>query len=405
MEIYQVGGAVRDRLLELAVKDRDWVVVGATPEQMLSAGYRQVGRNFPVFLHPQSKEEYALARTERKTAPGYTGFQVHAAPDVTLEQDLQRRDLTINAIAQAADGTLIDPFGGIADLEQRRLRHVSPAFSEDPLRILRLARFTARFAPLGFTIVSETETLMQQMVEAGEVDALIPERVWNEFQRALCETQPERFIEVLRGCGALAHLLPEIDNLFGVPQPEQHHPEIDCGLHTLLVLQQACQLSPEPVVRFAALLHDLGKATTPPEEWPRHINHEARALPLIRQLCQRLRVPNEYRDLALLAAQYHTHCHRAAELRPATLLKLLEGLDAFRRGERFEQFLLVCFADTRGRYGFEQRDYPQMDRLRQARQAALKIDAGALARAGLKGQALADRLRHLRIAAIATTND
>ena len=404
MRIYQVGGAVRDKLLGLTIKDHDWVVVGTTPDEMRQQGYRQVGKDFPVFLHPVTHEEYALARTERKTGPGYTGFDFHAAPDVTLEQDLTRRDLTINAIAMAKDGSLVDPFNGQQDLEQKLLRHVSPAFSEDPVRILRVARFYARFAALGFTIADETLALMQQMVNNGEVDALVPERVWQETQRALGEQQPRAFFEALRNCGALARIFPELDALFGVPQTETHHPEIDTGIHTLMVLDQACLLSPEPRVRLAALLHDLGKGDTPKEEWPRHIGHEARSLPLVRQLCQRLRIPKDYRDLALLAAQYHTHCHRAAELRPKTLLDTLQALDAFRRPERFEEFLLACIADSRGRLGFEDKDYPQAELFRQAHAAALSVDAAALAQQGLKGSQLADRLQQLRCNAIAKKN-
>ncbi len=400
MQIYQVGGAVRDKLLGLPVKDHDWVVVGAKPDEMRQQGYRQVGKDFPVFLHPQTHEEYALARTERKTGPGYTGFDFHAAPDVTLEQDLTRRDLTINAIAMAKDGELIDPFNGQQDLAQKILRHVSPAFAEDPVRILRVARFYARFAPLGFTIADQTMTLMRQMINNGEVDALVPERVWQESHRALGEQQPRAFFEALRDCGALARIFPELDALFGVPQTEIHHPEIDTGTHTLMVLDQACQLSPEPRIRFAALLHDLGKGTTPETDWPRHIGHEARSLPLVRQLCQRLRVPNDFRDLALLAAQYHTHCHRAAELRPKTLLDTLQALDAFRRPERFEEFLLTCIADSRGRLGFEDKDYPQAELFRSAYSAALNVDAAALAQIGFKGQKLADKLQQLRCEAI-----
>lgn len=401
MQIYQVGGAVRDKLLGLAVQDHDWVVVGTTPEEMLSQGYKQVGRDFPVFLHPKTHEEYALARTERKTGPGYTGFDVHAAADVSLEEDLIRRDLTINAIAMTKDGQFIDPFNGQQDLAHKILRHVSPAFAEDPVRILRLARFYARFAPQGFTIADETLTLMQQMVNSGEVNALVSERVWQESQRALAEQQPRAFFEALRDCGALARIFPELDALFGVPQTEIHHPEIDTGIHTLMVLDQACQLSPEPRVRFAALLHDLGKGTTPKQEWPRHIGHEARSSPLVRQLCQRLRVPNDFRDLALLAAQYHTHCHRAAELRASTMLETLQALDALRRPERFEEFLLTCIADSRGRLGFEDKDYPQAELFRRARTAALSVDAAALAQSGLKGKQLVNKLQQLRCEAIA----
>lgn len=405
MQIYQVGGAVRDRLLGLPVKDHDWVVVGAKPDEMQQQGYRQVGKDFPVFLHPQTHEEYALARTERKTGPGYTGFDFYAAPDVSLEQDLIRRDLTINAIAMAEDGKITDPFNGQQDLEQKILRHVSPAFSEDPVRILRIARFYARFAPLGFTIAIETLSLMRQMVDNGEVDALVPERVWQESQRALAEQQPRAFFEALRDCGALARIFPEIDALFGVPQRADYHPEIDTGIHCLMVLDQACLLSPEPRVRFAALLHDLGKATTPEDEWPCHIGHEARSLPPIQQLCKRLRVPNDYRDLSLLAAQYHSHCHRAAELRPKTLLDTLQALDAFRRPQRFEEFLLTCTADSRGRLGFENKDYPQAQMFRDAHSTALSINAAALAQQGLKGKQLADKLHQLRCKAISSINN
>lgn len=401
MEIYQVGGAVRDKLLGLKVQDHDWVVVGATPEEMLAKGFRQVGKDFPVFLHPENHEEYALARTERKTGPGYKGFVFHTAPDVGLEEDLIRRDLTINAIAMDEHGALIDPFHGREDLDNKILRHVSPAFSEDPVRILRVARFYARFAPMGFSIAAETVALMRAMVDNGEVDALVPERVWQETQRALGEQQPRAFFEALRDCGALARIFPELAALFGVPQRADYHPEIDTGLHTLMVLDEACRISPEPRIRFAALLHDLGKGETPQEELPSHKGHEARSLPLVKQLCRRLRAPNDYRDLALLTAEYHGLCHRAAELRPATLLDTLAGLDALRRPERFEEFLLACSADFRGRDGFAGRDYPQAEILRRARRAALEVDAAALAREGLKGEKLAQRLRQLRCEAIA----
>jgi len=402
MKIYKVGGCVRDELLGLPVKDRDWVVVGATPREMLDAGFRPVGKDFPVFLHPDTNEEYALARTERKTAPGYTGFEFHAAPDVTLEQDLRRRDLTINAMAETEDGQLIDPWHGKRDLELRLLRHVSPAFAEDPVRILRVARFAARFANLGFKVAVETLELMRQMVRNGEVDALVPERVWQETVRALGETTPARFFGVLRECGALDRLFPEIERLFGVPQPEEHHPEVDTGLHTMMVLTQAARLSDDPRVRFAALVHDLGKGTTPPGEWPRHVEHEARGVPLVEALCQRLRAPNEFRDLAVLVTKYHSRYHRATELRDATLLETLQALDAFRRPERFEQFLLACEADSRGRPGYEDRDYAQPGIFRAAFQAAAAIDAGELARQGLRGEEIAAELARLRKAAIHT---
>jgi tRNA nucleotidyltransferase (CCA-adding enzyme) len=400
MNVYKVGGCVRDERLGLPVKDRDWVVVGASPEEMIEAGFKPVGKDFPVFLHPETREEYALARTERKTAPGYTGFVFHAAPDVTLEEDLRRRDLTINAMAETDDGEVIDPFNGQRDLELRLLRHVSPAFAEDPLRILRVARFAARFAHLGFKIAGETLELMREMVRNGEVDALVPERVWQETVRAMAEANPARFFGVLRECGALARLFPEIERLFGVPQPEEHHPEIDTGLHTMMVLDQAAHLSDDPRVRFAALMHDLGKGTTPKEQWPRHIEHEARGVPLVEALCQRLKVPNDYRDLAVLVTKYHLHYHRAAELRDDTLLDTLQALDAFRRPERFEQFLLACEADSRGRPGFEDLDYAQPEIFRAAYQAAAAIDAGALARQGLEGEAIANELARLRKAAI-----
>ncbi len=400
MEIYLVGGAVRDKLLDLPVKERDWVVVGATADEMLRLGYRQVGKDFPVFLHPETNEEYALARTERKTAPGYHGFEVHADADVTLEQDLERRDLTVNAMAMDADGKLIDPFNGHADLDAGKLRHVSPAFVEDPVRILRVARFAARFARWGFRVAHGTNALMRRMVEAGEVDALVPERVWAETEKALNEPNPERFFEVLRGCGALARVFPEIDALFGVPQPEKHHAEIDTGVHCMMVLQQAVRLSDDPRVRFAALTHDLGKGTTPPEQWPRHVGHEHRSVDLVRGLCERLRVPNDYRDLAVITARYHGDLHRAAELRPTTVLKLLEATDAFRRPERFEQFLLACEADARGRQGHEDDTYPQGDLMREALRACTAIDNRAIAAAGFKGEAFAEELRRQRAAVL-----
>jgi len=400
MEIFLVGGAVRDELLGLPVRERDWVVVGATPRELLAQGFRQVGKDFPVFLHPVTHEEYALARTERKTAPGYHGFQVHAAPEITLQQDLERRDLTINAMARDAEDRLIDPYQGRRDLEERWLRHVSPAFAEDPVRILRVARLSARYAGLGFRVAPATLKLMRAMVAAGEVDALVPERVWAETVRALGEPQPERFIETLRECGALARILPEIDRLFGVPQPAQYHPEIDTGQHLLLSLQQAARLGAEPPVRFAVLVHDLGKGTTPPADWPRHIGHEARSGPLVQALCQRLRVPNEYRDLGVMTARYHTHCHLALELRPRTLLKTLQALDAFRKPHRFEQFLLACEADARGRLGLEDDPYPQATRFRTAYQAATAVAIAPLLEQGLRGETLKEAIRRARLRAI-----
>ena len=400
MHIYLVGGAVRDRLLGLEVKDRDYVVVGATPEEMVANGFRPVGADFPVFLHPETKEEYALARTERKTGRGYKGFTVYTAPDVTLEDDLQRRDLTINAMAEAADGTLIDLFGGAEDLRNGVLRHVSAAFAEDPVRILRVARFAARFARWGFKVAHDTNTLMRRMVEDGEVDALVAERVWAELERALGEDRPSVFFEVLRGCGALARLFPEIDRLFGVPQPEKHHPEIDTGVHVMMVLDQAARLSPDARVRFAALVHDLGKGVTPPDQWPRHIGHEVTGVTLVDELCRRFRIPNDYRDLARLVARYHAHCHRAAELRPSTLLETLEALDAFRRPERVEMFVLACEADARGRSGCEDTAYPQADIFRRAFDAARRVDTAAVAGAGGKGPEIGEQIRGARIRAI-----
>jgi len=400
MKIFLVGGAVRDKLLGLAVKERDWVVVGARPEDLEALGYTPVGRDFPVYLHPRTKEEYALARTERKTAAGYRGFSIHAPPDVTLEQDLLRRDLTINAPAEDDTGNVIDYYGGRDDLRQRVLRHISPAFAEDPVRILRAARFAARFKHLGFGVAAETIVLMRAMVKSGEADALVPERVWHELVKALSERTPAEFFEVLCRCGALAVIFPELDRLFGVPQPARYHPEIDAGVHTLLVLTEAARLSADPRTRFAALTHDLGKGVTPREQWPHHYRHEQRGVELIDALCNRLKAPNEYRALAGQVARYHLHCHRALELRPATTLNVLERVDAFRRPQRFEQFLLACEADARGRGGMQDSGYPQAGILRAASAAAEGVDAGALARAGLEGEALKRTLRAQRIAAI-----
>ncbi|NGP52734.1 multifunctional CCA addition/repair protein [Thioalkalivibrio sp. XN8] len=401
MDTYLVGGAVRDELLGLPVGDRDWVVVGATPAAMERAGFRAVGRDFPVFLHPETGEEYALARTERKTAPGYRGFVVNAAPEVTLAEDLQRRDLTINAMARAADGTLVDPWGGRADLEARLLRHVSPAFAEDPVRILRTARLAARFAPLGFTVAEETVALMRDMVAAGEADALVPERVWQETRRALETDCPDEFVRVLRDCGALAVIFPELEALFGVPQPARWHPEIDTGRHLLLCLRASARLGLEPEARFAVLTHDLGKGTTPRALWPAHHGHEERSVTLLRRLCERLKVPTAFRELAEVVARYHGLCHRAAELRPATVLKLLEAADALRRPERFRQFLGACEADMKGRDGLADAPYPQAELLLRALAAAAAVEPRALVAEGLSGEALGERLRAERIAAIA----
>lgn len=384
MDIYLVGGAVRDKKLGLKTKDRDWVVVGATPQAMLDAGYRQVGKGFPVFLHPETGEEYALARTERKIAPGHTGFEIHAAEDVTLEEDLQRRDLTINAMAEDPKGTLVDPYGGEADCHNRVLRHVSDAFREDPLRVLRVARFAARFAHLGFTVAEETLELMRVMVSDGELNTLVGERVWSELQRALSEQSPAAFLRVTRACGALQVILPEVDALYGVPQPEQYHPEVDTGLHIELCLEQARKLgathklADNNAALYATLVHDVGKALTDPQQWPRHIAHETRGLEALKAINARLPVPNEHAALARLVCEHHTKLHRALELKPATLLKLLESLDAFRRPERLDKFLLACEADARGRTGLEDRDYPQRDYLLSLLAAVNSIDIPAL---------------------------
>ncbi len=359
------------------------MVVGATPDDMLALGYRPVGKDFPVFLHPESGEQYALARTERKTGPGYYGFATRAAPDVTLEEDLARRDLTINAMAQSASGEIIDPHGGQRDLEARVLRHVSPAFVEDPLRVLRVARFAARFAPLGFAVAPETLELMRAIVAGGELEALVPERVWVETERALGEARPVAYFEVLRACGALAVVFPEVAALFGVPQPEKWHPEVDSGLHAMQVLEVAASLSPDTTVRFAALVHDVGKGLTPPGDWPRHIGHEEAGAQLIERLAARLRIPTEHRELAVMVARHHARVHRVAELRPGTVLELLEITDAFRRTERFERFLLACEADARGRGPeLRARPYPQAAQLRAALTAAasVKLDPAVLAR-------------------------
>ncbi len=387
MKIYLVGGAVRDQLLALPIKDQDWVVVGGTPQAMLDDGFQQVGADFPVFLHPKTKEEYALARTERKKGKGYLGFECYAAPDVTLEDDLKRRDLTINAMA-SADGIIIDPYNGQADLEHKVLRHVSEAFSEDPLRVLRVARFAARFHHLGFTVADETTTLMKQLVNAGELQHLAAERVWQESAIALGEKSPWIYFEVLRSCGALKALFPELDALFGIPQPEKHHPEIDTGLHSLLSLKAASLLSEEVSVRFAALTHDLGKGVTPKSEWPQHRGHEKRSLPLVKSLCKRIKVPNNVRSLSLLAAEYHTHVHRAFELKAATLLKVIRASDAFRNGDKFEQFLLVCEADSKGRTGLENVDYPQSHYFMKALNAAKAAKPAELIAEGFSGKEL-----------------
>ncbi|HEX7081072.1 MAG TPA: multifunctional CCA addition/repair protein [Gammaproteobacteria bacterium] len=401
MEIYEVGGAVRDALLGRPVKERDWLVVGATPADLLALGYKQVGKDFPVFLHPETGEEYALARTERKIAPGYAGFVFDTSPSISVEQDLERRDLTINAMARDRDGRIVDPWGGRRDLAERKLRHVSDAFREDPVRVLRTARFAADLAELGFTVAAETETLMREMVENGEVDALKPERVWKETASALGTARPDVYVAVLRSCGALARVFPEVDALFGVPQPARWHPEIDTGQHLLLALKMAAGLSSrDPTVAFAVLAHDLGKGATPKEMLPKHVGHEERSVELLERLCERLPVPNAYRDLAALVARHHGVVHRAAELRPTTVLKLLSTVDAFRRPDRFDAFLLACEADYRGRAGREDRPYPQAETLKAALRAALGVDARAVAAAGLAGPELGDEIRRRRVDAI-----
>ncbi|SEL49606.1 tRNA nucleotidyltransferase (CCA-adding enzyme) [Roseateles sp. YR242] len=402
MQMYLVGGAVRDGLLGLPVQDRDWVAVGASPQALLDQGYLAVGKDFPVFLHPVTHEEVALARTERKTASGYHGFQVYAAPDVTLEQDLGRRDLTINAMAQAEDGTLVDPYGGQQDLQARVLRHVSEAFVEDPVRILRLARFAARFGD--FTVAPETLALMREMVSNGEVDALVPERVWQEVSRGLMEQHPSRMIEVLRACGALARLAPAVDKLFGVPQPPAHHPEVDTGAHLLLVLDECARVQAPLPVRYAALCHDLGKGETAPEEWPRHIGHEGRSVPLAEALSALWRVPTECRELAVLVAREHSHVHGSLGFSAEARMRLLERCDALRRPERFAQMLLACECDARGRTGLANRDYPQRPRLLQALAAVQSVDTAAISAAALaagrKGPAIGQDIQQARMAAL-----
>ncbi len=403
MKVYAVGGAVRDRLLGLPVSDHDWVVVGATVDEMLAAGYTAVGRDFPVFLHPQTKDEYALARTERKSAPGYRGFTVHAEPTVTLEEDLARRDLTINAIAEDAEGTLIDPFGGQSDLQTGVLRHVSAAFAEDPVRILRLARFAARWP--GFQVAPETMALCRQMVNDGEADALVPERVWQELARGLMEARPSRLFDVLRDCGALARVMPEVDRLWGVPQPAEHHPEVDTGVHLMMVLDSAARQNAPLPVRWACLVHDLGKGTTPPEQWPRHLAHEARSVKLAEALAERLRVPGECRELGAVVAREHGNIHRSASLGAAATLRLLERCDALRRPERFELALWACECDARGRLGLTEAAYPQRQQLAAALQHVLAVDASAAAaraiERGITGPAIGEAVRSAREEALA----
>ena len=400
MEIYLVGGAVRDQLLQLDVKDRDWVVVGATPQEMLDDGFQQVGKDFPVFLHPITKEEHALARTERKSGSGYTGFTVYSAPDVTLEDDLIRRDLTINAIAQNDSGELFDPHNGQQDLNDRVLRHVSPAFSEDPLRVLRVARFAARFAHLGFTVHSTTIELMRDLVNSGELNHLTSERVWQEMERALNTQSPQVFFEVLRKCDALAVLFPELDALYGVPNPAKWHPEVDSGIHTMMVLEQAAKLTDDTEIRFAALIHDLGKAVTDPKLWPSHHGHGQKGLPLIEALCQRLRVPITYKDLALMTSDHHCKIHRMDEMRKDTIIKLFDKTDSWRKPERFKQFLLACEADARGRLHFENADYPQRQTMLDYLNKASSVNVQDIIKQGITGPAIKPALFKARVCAI-----
>ena len=407
MKIYQVGGAVRDRLLQRPFHDTDWVVVGATPEDMTAQGFTPVGKDFPVFLHPQTHEEYALARTERKSGVGYRGFVVHTAPDVTLEEDLARRDLTVNAIAAPADwtgaGAVFDPYNGQADLQAKLLRHVTSAFREDPVRILRVARFAARFND--YRVHPDTEQLMREMVQAGEADHLVPERVWQEVSRGLMATQPSRMFEVLRACGALQVILPELDRLWGVPQRPEYHPEVDTGIHAMLVLDMAAQLNAPLTVRFACLCHDFGKGTTPADVLPRHIGHEQRSARLLKAVCDRWRVPNDCKELADVVAREHGNIHRSQELNAAAVMRLLERCDAIRKPERFAEALLACECDARGRTGLENTAYPQRQRLQAALDAALAVDTAPVAQAaaqqGLKGKAIGDAVTAARTQAVA----
>jgi tRNA nucleotidyltransferase (CCA-adding enzyme) len=400
MDIYLVGGAVRDQLLGRPVHEHDWVVVGARPEDLLALGYRAVGKDFPVFLHPETQDEYALARTERKSGRGHTGFICDFTPGITLEEDLIRRDLTINAIAQASDGSLVDPYGGQRDLAARKLRHVSPAFREDPLRVFRVARFAARYAPLGFSVAEETLALMREMHASGELETLTPERVWKETERALAEPCPDVYVSVLRDCGALSAWFPEVDRLFGVPQRPEYHPEVDSGVHTLMALRIAATLSPEARVRFATLVHDLGKADTPEEEWPKHIGHEGRGALRVRELGDRLKAPRAFSELGEMTSRFHLDIHRGAELRPRTLVKKLMEMDALRRPERFHEMLLACEADARGRLGLEGRAYPQRAFWLGAHAALRSVSPRDLQARGLEGEAFIKALEQARKAAL-----
>ena len=400
MQTYLVGGAVRDALLNIAIKDKDWVVVGSTPAELINLGYSQVGADFPVFLHPKTKEEYALARTERKSGSGYQGFNCDFNPDITLEEDLMRRDLTVNAMAQTDDGDIIDPYNGQQDIKEKKLRHVSDAFSEDPLRVLRVARFAARFAHLGFTIADETITLMQDIAKSGELALLTPERVWQETERALGESQPWVYFQALRDCNALAIIFPELDNLFGIPQPEKHHPEIDCGIHTLMVLEQASKLTTDINIRWASLLHDLGKGLTRAEILPSHHGHEQSGEKLVIRVNKRLKTPNEFKDLSRLVCVYHTHVHRAFELKPQTLLKFFNNIDLWRKPERLQQILIACKADSRGRTGFEEVEYTQVEYITEIAEACLAVTARQFVEQGIEGKAIGEAMAAERLGVI-----
>ena len=400
MQIYRVGGAVRDKLISYPCHENDWVVVGSSPDEMIALGYRPVGQDFPVFIDPRSGEEYALARTERKSGVGYGGFTFHTSPDISLEDDLIRRDLTINAMAESDDGTIIDPHGGQQDLNNKILRHVSEAFAEDPLRVLRVARFAARYAHLGFTIAPETLQLMQSIVDGGEMTALVAERVWKETQRALCERSPDVFIETLRSCGALAILLPEVEALFGIEQRADYHPEIDTGIHTLMALQQSALLTKKATIRFTVLVHDLGKAITPKEILPRHTGHEARGLPLVKDVCDRLKVPNQHRQLAMVVTEYHLMCHKSLDFKPDSLLKLLTVIGALKSEEKLDDFLLCCMADAKGRKGLEKQDYAPNRYLREARKAAIAVQVNDLVDSGIKGADIGIHLKQRQIKAL-----
>ena len=400
MEIYLVGGAVRDLLLDYPIKDKDWLVTGATLEQMNHLGYQQVGQSFPVFLHPTTKEEYALARTEKKSGSGYTGFVCDFSPSITVEQDLKRRDLTINAMAMTESEQIIDPYGGEQDLKHKLLRHVSECFSEDPLRVLRVARFAARYHHLGFQVADSTMTLMKEMTASGELNDLVPERVWQETQSALSEADADVYFSVLKECGALEVIFPELAALWGVPNPEKWHPEIDTGVHTIMVLQQACLLTKDPILRFAALTHDLGKATTPKDIWPHHHGHEKRGVEIINALCKRLTIPNSYKELATIMSEFHTHSHKAFELKANTIIKLFNQIDAWRKPQRFEHFLLCCIADLRGRTGFEHKDYPQSGYLKRLLTLALEVQVKDVVAEGYQGEAIRQQLTQRRIAKI-----